>query len=353
LGRLIFPMRTVTFLTVYAGSADVAGLDLEDLAVEQLAGLVRKINRRVRKAWKFDRFPELCPTEQRYYRRVYAAGNAYVAPTSTAPDETFYIASGKYYQALKATTGNAPATLTSGAYVVNAAYWAESAASYSGNDWAASTAYALGVYVRNPDDGRYYACHTVHTSGGTFDATKFGILTPFAPYISLDQTGQTAIGEMLGMFGSDPAVARDNPNRLPYTVRASGVVPLCAFPPVTVWIKFRRRVPVFTNVEWSAVIAYVGGDIRYLPASGECYTALQASTNKSPNTEPTYWQKMDFPEVLQNFTMLAAGSDLMRADGADQKANSTQALAYAELNDDRDIEIEGQGISGSIGVETY
>ncbi len=158
---------------------------------------------------------------------------------------------------------------------------------------------------------------------------------------------------MLGMFGSDPAVAIVNPNRLPYTVRSTGIVPLCSPPPVKVWIKFRLQVPVFTNVAWASGTAYAIGDTVYLSSTGECYTALQAGTNHNPASSPTYWVKMDFPQVLQNFTMLAAGSDLMRADGANEKADKTQGLAYAELNDDRDIEVEGQGISGSIEAQTY
>ncbi len=346
-------MRTVTFLSVYAGAADVAGLDLADLSADQLASIVRKINRRTLKGWKYDKFPELCPIERRLYRAEYNNATAYVAPTATAPVEVFFTASGKYYQALKATTGNPPATLTSGAYVLDKAHWAECAANYSGSDWAASTAYVLGTVVRNPDDGRYYACHTAHTSGGTFDATKFGILTPFAAYISLDQTGQTPIGEVIRLTQNDPRVTPTTPGVILHSVRAEGIVPIVANPPVSVWLEFRRRVPVFTSAVWSNVTAYVTDDLVYLPATGECYQALQSGTGQNPATATTYWRKIDFPQVLANFVTRAAGSDILRSDGQTQKADAEQGQAYAELNDDRTVEVDNQVQPRSIGVETY
>lgn len=347
-------MRTVTFLSVYAGAADIAGLDLADMSTAALASLVRKINRRVLKAWKYDRFPELCPIERRLYRDEYNNGTAYVAPTATAPVEVFFTAAGKYYQALKATTGNPPATLTSGAYVVDSAHWAESAASYSGNDWATGVAYVVSTVVRNPADGRYYSCHTAHTSGASFDSTKFGILTPFAPYISLDQTSQTPIGEVIRLTRNDPRVTPQTPGVVPHTVRVEGIIPIAFNPPVAVWLEFRRRVPVFTNVVWSAVTAYVVDDLVYLAATGECYQAIQAGTNQNPSVASSaYWRKIDFPQVLTNFVTRAAGSDVLRSDGQTQKADAEQGQAYAELTDDRTIEVDSQVQSQSVGVETY
>lgn len=353
MGRLNF-MRTVTFLSIYAGAADVGGLDLADMSVEQLASLVRKINRRVLKGWKYDRFPELCPIERRLYRDEYNNATAYVAPTVAAPVEVFFTAAGKYYQALKATTGNPPAILTAGVYVVDSANWAESASSYSGDDWASGVAYVVKVVVRNPADGRYYACHTAHTSGGSFDDAKFGILTPFAAYISLDQTAQTPIGEVIRLTRNDPRVTPQTPGVVPHTVRVQGIIPISFNPPVAVWLEFRRRVPVFTNVLWDSGTAYVKDDRVYLASTGECYEALQAGTNQSPSAaNSTYWRKIEFPQVLANFVTRAAGSDVLRSDGQTQKADAEQGQAYAELSDDRTVEVDAQVESQSIGVQTY
>lgn len=346
-------MRTVTFYSVLAGAADLAGLDVTDLVQAQLDSLVRKINRRVRKAAGYDRWPELVPTERRLYRDEYAAATAYAAPTLTTASEVFYTAAGKYYQALRAATGQVPSTLVGSDYVVNSAYWAESAAGYTGNDWAALTVYAAGAVVRNPVDGRYYACFTAHTSiAGTIDTTKFGVLTPFAPYIGLDQAGQTPIGEVVAIYASDPDVNVSNPGKLRHTVRARGVVPLDSAPAI-VWVRFRIRVPVFTATPWSGATAYVAGNLVFVAATEECYRALQAGTNQAPASSPSYWVKVDFPQVLADFTMRAAAADVMRADGQTEKADREQAQAFNELDDGRTIEIEGQGISDSVAAETY
>lgn len=351
-------MRTVPFQTVLAGAHDVAGLELSDRSAEQLASAVRKLNRRVAKVWGFDRWADLCPTELRYYRAEYAAGTAYAAPTVTAAVEVFFQAAQKYYQSLRATTGNAPATLSGGDYVVNAAYWAECQTGYSGNDWAAAVVYAMGVQVRNPADGRYYACHTAHTSAGAaLDATKFGVLTPFAAYVALDQPGKTAIGEVVRITAADPDVQPQNPGVIRHTLRRQGIVPLLTAPPVRVWVQFRLRKPIFTSAAWSGATAYAAGAVVYVAnadgASGECYTALQASTNQSPLTQAAYWSKLEFPEILQNFAIRAVGADLLRADGQNEKATIEEGQAYRELSDDRDVEVDGQGISETTQVQTY
>jgi hypothetical protein len=351
-------MRTVPFQTVLAGAHDGAGLELADRSAAQLASAVRKLNRRVAKAWGYDRFADLCRTEPRLYRAEYAAGTAYAAPTITAAREVFFSAAQKYYQALRASTGNAPAALTVGIYVVNSAYWAECAIGYSGDDWATALAYAVATVVRNPADGRYYACHTAHTSAGAvLDTTKFGVLTPFAAYVALDQAGQTAIGEVIRITAADPDVQPINPGVIRHTLRRQGIVPLATTPPARVWVQFRLRVPIFTSLAWNNATVYAVGAVAYLAnadgASGECYTAVQGSTNQNPLANTAYWSKLEFPAPLQNFVIRATASDLLRADGQNEKANAEQGQAYAELSDDRDVEVDGQGISETTEVQTY
>lgn len=374
-------MRTVTFQSILAGALDLAGLDIADQSDAALESCVRKINRRVRKAWTFDRWPEICPVERRLYRSEYASGTEYLPPTALTASEVFFSASLKYYQALRDTTGNPPATLVGGVYMVNAAYWAESSGGYAGNDWVTGVDYPIGTIVRNPGDGRYYSCYIEHTSGGSIDLTKFGILTPFAPYIALAQPGQTLIGEVLSLNRQDPRVWRTNPGVIRHTLSAQGIVPLGAgfggyaplgfvgvsYPsfglgvvPVALWVEFRLRPPVFTSVPWASGTAYVAGAVTYLngmdptvAAPGECYLSIQNGTNQNPASSPAYWTKIDFPQVLADFTLRAAGSDLIRADGNAERADREQGQAYAELGDVRDIEFPGQGLSDTVAVQTY
>lgn len=349
-------MRTLSFATIVAGALDMVGQVQADLSADQFASLVRKINRRVAKAARYDRWPEWVLCEPRLYRGEYAAGTTYAAPTVTTAAEIFYRASNKYFQALRATTGNAPATLASGVYETNTAYWAECAPGYEGDDWADAVAYAVGAVVRNPVNGRYYACHTAHTSATTLDGTKFGVLTPFAPYVAKEQAGQTPIGEVIRVTERDPAVSRANPGPVRFAVRATGIVPLgCMVPEV--WVEFRRRVPIFTSTAWAAASSYAAGATVYSSAAGECYTAQAAITGNASNPRPeadaANWALIEFPEVLAPFVIRATGSDLLRADGQNEKADREQAQAYAEMTDDRDIEMDGQSLSEQVQVTTY
>lgn len=270
--------------------------------------------------------------------------------------EIFYPPTGKYYQNLRDTTGNAPALLSGGIYTVNSAFWAECAYGYSGADWLDGTAYAVGVFVRNPADAIVYACHTAHTASGALDVTKFGVLTPFAPYVALDQTGKTPIGEVVGLTARDPRVRRGNPSPMSHTVRATGIIPL-GIVPRAVWVEFRRRVPVFNSTPWTALETVVAGAVRYSATAGDCYTALAAiagnSGNAAPEADAAKWALLEFPEVLSAFTIRSAGADLLRSDGQNEKADREQGQAYAELNDGRDIELEGQSLSETVIVQGY
>ncbi len=349
-------MRTVTLESVLQGAATNAGLDYDDLNEAEKQSLMRKLNRRVSKAWMWERWSELCPTERRLYRDEFDIADAYVAPTLTSATEIFYTPAGKYYQALRASTGNLPATLTGADYVVNSAYFAECASSYSGNDWANAVAYTVPTVIRNPTDGRYYSCHTAHTSSGSFDSTKFGVLTPFAAYVGLDQDGQTPIGEVIAIYANDPDVMPNNPGLLRHRMSARGIVPL-GCPPVAVWVNFRLRVPIYTVEEWDGTGSYVVGNKVYSDSAGDCYQAKAdvpaSSSNQEPEAVVASWTKLDFPLVLSNFVIRATASDILRADGQNDKADAEQSQAFLELSNDRDIQQDGTTPTPTVQVQTY
>lgn len=349
-------MRTVTLESVLQGAATNAGLDWNDLVEDEKKSVMRKLNRRTSKAWMWERWSELCPTERRLYRDEYDNAAAYAAPTLTAAVELFYTPAGKYYQTLRAATGQVPATLVAADYVVNSAYWAECAGSYSGNDWVTGSAYTVPTVVRNPADGRYYSCHTAHTSGASFDSTKFGVLTPFAAYVSLDQSGQTPIGEVIALYSNDPDVNPNNPGLIRHRMSSRGIVPLgCA--PMAVWVNFRLRVPIFTVEEWDGTGDYDTGARVYSESAGDCYQAIDdvpaSSSNQEPEAVVASWVKMEFPLVLSNFVIRATAADILRADGQNDKASAEESQAFLELSNDRDIQQDGQTPSPTVQVQTY
>lgn len=179
------------------GSAALAGILPADMDDNMFALFRTFHDLRLKRGYEIHYWPELCPVEQRYYRAAYLA-----TETITAGDERYFVAAQKYYLAIRGQSPavQAPATLDSaGQWQVNAAYWAECATSFEGvSDWSSGVALVEGDQRRNIYDGRYYQCHTAHTTGADFDATKFGELVAFAKYIPYDGTG-TALAAASGI----------------------------------------------------------------------------------------------------------------------------------------------------------
>lgn len=348
-------MRTETFQSVLNGVAAKLGMDpARDLNPARAASLCEYINLRVKEAWKFEFWPEWTVTEQRYYRDVYDA-----TKNVAAGDERVFLPDGNYYQALQAQApaAQAPALLNS-IYVENSAYWARSENGYSGPDWAAAVNQAVGDKVRNPADNRFYQCTTAHVTGANFDATKYGVLTPFNRYVGYEQTGQTKIGETKSVSRRNPDVWPQKPGLIPFKPSANGVQITDFTAPNLVFVKFRLRPPVFTTVLYSAGGNVALGDSRYWPmgagGTGECYTALQAQTPavQNPNNA-AFWSKISFPEIITNFVKRAVFADSL----SDQKQQDRKTVeleeAYSELSEASDRELSAQGQFDTAAVHTY
>lgn len=345
-------MRTVNYNEVLQLVCELAGFTYSTTPTETLLRLRGHISRRFRSIWECDYWPELTRVQERHYRGDYASGTAYSAPTATTSTEVFYPPTKAYYQVLRSSTGNAPATLSGGTYTTNTAYWFDAQSAYTGNDWAASTAYTVGTVVRLPDDNRYYACHTAHTSGGTFDSTKFGILTPFDKYIAYEQTGQTAIGEVRDVFTRDPRVNR-NFATANWTLSTNGVqVP---DGPAIVWLEFRTRFKPLVGDDYSASTAYAVGDQILFNSSGsvknfyECVSAT--SPGQSPNTHAAKWSLIEIPYLFQPYLVTGAFADYLIMDGQMDKAAAQARLAEeylgAELQKLHDLQPQYQRLAVS------
>lgn len=323
---------------------------LSDTQISQIGGF---INTRLKDwAWIAWPWPETTKTEYRRYRDNYASGTAYVAPTIDAGTEVYSPASGFYYQALRATTGNAPATLTSGKYVTNDAYWALAARTYSAPDWLDLTGYSLTNQVRNPDDGRVYQCHTAHTSSGSIDLTKFGVLTVFDPYIARVQPWEdNPVGEYLDMYREDPRVTR-RPRRTFFEVDSIGAhvqaqtwdgrrwyYGLTEFKvPSHVWLVFRLPCPSFRGETFDPEATYAAGvDTVYFEGDttdleGDYWQCVTDTTaGDSPESAPAKWLRLDFPAWLQVAVARRAAADWLRYNGTREDAFREDAAADDSL----------------------
>lgn len=347
-------MQTVTFQSALNDVATGLGMDPDrDLNPQRAAGITRYLNRRLLEAWRFDFWPEWTTSEQRTFRLPYAVGTSYPAPTLTTPQEVWDNASQKYYQALRLTLGNAPSTLVNGAWTVNAAYWAECAATYAASDWASGQALAVGDQRRNPDDNRIYQCFSAHTSvPGGLDLTQFGVLTPFQRTIDFDQSGRTPIDAVKRVSARDPRVFKNNPWPVRFDVVSSGVL-VSVNAPNTPWVTFRLRPPGFTSVPWNGATNYTTGTLVLSRTTGDVYAALQASTNQDPATTAGYWQRVPFPAAISSAVVRLALSDCLKDQKQTDRANAELEEAREELEDARDRALDAQGIYETAGVQTY
>lgn len=344
-------MRTVTFKSVIDGICRGLAYDpARDLNASRFASLTEYVNQRMIEGWKFAFWPELTACEQRWYRPWYAAAEAV-----TAGQERFYGPTGQYYQALQNSTGQKPATTTDGVtYVENSAFWAVSAATYSGPLWIPGLVLAIGDKVQNPDDGRMYQCIAAHTTGAVFDATKFGILTPLDKYVAYDQAGLTPISEgKQPAYRRNPKVFTNNPGPLAFVPGNNGLQ-FDWRAPVSVWIEFRPVPPQFASTIRSDSPAYAAGVTLYDTATQDCWTSLAAiNPGESPTSTPAKWRRILFPAILASFVKRAALSDAIRDQKQTGRADDELVAAQEELQDTHDRILEAQGQFETAAVVAY
>lgn len=214
--------------------------------------------------------------------------------------------------------------------------------------------YAAGAEVWHAATSKYWTALSGATTGevpGT-DAA-WTELTTFARYVALDQPDQTPIGDVDAIFRNDPRVYPTRPGEMAFDITEQGIVPSpCAGNQI--YVRFRRRVPTFTSVEWDADTEFAIGAVRYRPTTtGECYVALAANSNQVPENNPASWQKVDFPRVLMPYVKRAAYADALRADDQADKAMAEDRRAMQLLIDAQDRAFAGQSQYDSAHVSTY
>lgn len=308
----------------------------------RFAALRAYVDRALQRIWEGEQWPDLCRAEERNYRLPWASGTTYSASTSTAPVEVWFAPSQKYYQSLVGSnSNNAPATQSGSTWTENSSKWAESKSDYSGANWAASTVYSVGTIVRRTSgstaDYLYYQCHTAHTSGATFDTTKFCVLTPFDQYVAFEQTGETAIGECFAVFDRNPRLSRGW-REYAFQISENGIqVPEG---PATVWLELRTRRSVLTGDAYSATATYAAGDQVYYTASGvgDFYACVSATTaGESPVSAAAKWAIVEIPYIFKQYLVWSAYADLLASDGQVDKAQAAGQSAdqYWQMEADK------------------
>ena len=148
--------------------------------------------------------------------------------------------------------------------------------------------------------------------------------------ISFHQSDETVIDRIKSVTRRDPSLYPDKAWAVNYRRINDGIV-LGTGEPTTVFITFQTVPPQFTSDKWSATVTYAVGDCVYLATTGECYLALAASTNVSPETDAAKWAVQEFPALLAPFVKRAAVADLTNTQKQKNAARSELDLAYADL----------------------
>lgn len=278
-------MRRVSYRSVLDRAVGLAGFTVDNLTATPKTQFNTKILARLKDYWEKAWWPELMRSELRYYR------DAWAAQVYLTGSEVWHSSTGKY--------------------------WTNT-----------STASATDI-------------------PGT--SSKWTHLTDLDAYISLDQTGLTAIGEVRGVYLDDPEV-EENPRRLPYVLGSAGIQVLGTNVPNSVYVWFRIRVPDFRGADYSASSTYAIGVTRYYTNSagsvdfeGDFWTTVSATAaGENPETTDAKWTRLEFPAWLRECVAHGAYADWLRLDGEGDLAPVEDDKADAKFSTEV-IKLAGQG----------
>lgn len=330
-------MRSVSYQSILAQASQLA-FGLSSPHSLDAATLNTFINEAAGNYWRSFWWPELMVVEQRQYRPTYGGGHA-------AGTEVYYPPAQAYYLAIKGPTSVPPATLSGGLYITDYSQWIEVQTELSGDDWLTGRAYKAGDTVRNASDGLFYACHTAHTAGGSFDGTKFGPLKRWRNSLDYAQSGYTEIDAIEGVYDDDPDLNPDAA-QIPFAL-ASDILVLDELP--RPWVKFRRRIPSWAGTLYVSNEVYTAGSQVYYSTD---YYRAKVNTSDLP-TDATKWEKLEIPYVFRSSVPRAAFAGWLTSEGQIDKSGRNKAMADV-ANETEIMEIEArQGQSRALPVRSY
>lgn len=288
------------------------------------------VQRHLGNLWVLAEWPDLKRSEQREYRRTYSS-----LVTYAAGDEVYFPPTDKYYQALDTALNQPPAVLTGGEYVITAAFWAECRTGITADNWVDSITYVLGDVVRNPADGAYYQCRTASSLAvEPPNIIYWGLITPFDPYVSRTQAGETVIGEPLRVTDINPRTStrlRD----YDFELTERGVQVIAG--PNRPWITFKIVPPVLTGEVLDLTAAYaVGRQVQFDASTAGDSTAVDfydcatiTTAGQTPATHASKWTRVELPLLFRDYVAAKAAADFLTGESDDRSAAAANAAAEA------------------------
>lgn len=326
-------METTDFEDVLReAAAEVTTLDADNLDATEFATIRRFAKKRLEWCWQYHFWPDLGRVEQRFYRAAWNSGTAY-----SATNEVYYQPTQKYYQALQASTNQAPAD---SAGDTNLDYWEECARSYAADTYSASGSYVQADRVSYGDN--VYQLYVAGPVSGVLptDTTKWAVLTPFDQYVSYTQTGETEIGVVMAAWDSNPRTSTRG-NELNWFLSENGVQ--VSSPIAFAWVEYRLRCPKLSGDTFDSTATYASGDQIYFSSTatpGNFYTAnTGTSAGDSPDSAPGKWDVVQIPRIFHKPLVHAIAADWLRGPGGGAPEDYAALLAIAQgaLDDQKSL----------------
>jgi hypothetical protein len=340
-------MRTITLKAmidkIARGDGVVPGSGSYD--DDYVGMIVDFLNDRVKTAIRFDFWPEWCRVEQRAFRPIWQTGVFYVAG-----DEVYRSTTGDYYRCVLATDGVSIAPEDD-----DGTYWEapgddfEQYIPYETShgtlrkvwrpEWDVDETYATDEEVWVTSASAYYVA--VQESTGVNPADDDGT---YWEEVGDDFQNEIPMEARLLPIGEVKSVSLRHPEYSQYPY-------MCPFEPVELgisvdsavgnypYVKYRRRPPRYSSVEWDAGTAYAAGDLVYYQKNA--YMATAANTGETPSAL-AFWELQPVLEIFETYLKVAVCADLLREDGQGDKASIEEARAADLLEDARDEQIGAQ-----------
>ena len=266
-------MRTISFSEISAGVCGLMGWDPDNLDALQFAAIRRAVSQALGDIWDRYWWSDLLRVTERTFRPAYSATTSYGA------GEFVWLAGPRaYYQALQATVGNAPATLSGSTWALNGQYWAEAQFKPAGATWSSTTAYAVGDLVTWLENNETYQCIVAGT-GNLPSSSSWSRVVPFDAYVDLLEIGQTPIGRVRAVWDRNPRVYA-GARRLEWAMSHRGVEVFTENP--TVWVEGLLRPHWFTGSNYDSAAVYTATDTT--DVSGDTTTPEDALTTDTSGT---------------------------------------------------------------------
>jgi hypothetical protein len=264
-------MKTQTYAYVLQRAVELTGR-VYPCSNEEEAMFRSFMAHNLRRFWEMFPWPDLVSTTQYFFGEAYNESTAYASG-----DVVYFTPSQKYYQAIRATTGNAPATASSTDYTTNSAYWSEAKSDYSSvsdGDWISSTTYNVGDIRLYVPTQSYYQLHSAAVAGTVPTNTAYwGLLSPFIRQVD-PATASPEIGTIFAIWREDPRVSIAQ-QQVPIDMDTNGILVREALPYIYV---VNRQVPPSLSVAPST-IPYIFAESIALAAAGNMLRSVDGKVD--------------------------------------------------------------------------